>query len=1371
MVDAYNPDRLSGLYMSSVHRDKVNCNKKYFMDKIVDIIPFITSVLSVRSPYKYATIINTLVVQDVEAEERNKQKLIAMNELDAKTDFMSNFVLKVLRLKPEKWQKMMQGEERNIVQKYIENADIPLITFNVSHIGFLQANFGFSSVPRSKFAYFVRKPRHVITKENAKSILLAGQISNQVVSELTVFTEEIIYPLLCNPKNHKNWPRIIIDDIKKHAYDFKNTLYQIRGELSNQVMLPMPDGIEKLDEVESLLIKSNGEIVDVYLKTNIEGIVILWTTQINNLLKEDSDVVFSKKRFPLPVDDVDFWSTRLKNLEGVYAQLRHPRVKKMANYLELTNSVYLQCFKTMLTSLVAGVVETRDIVIHQMPLLKQFETFLNTNFLESQHLIRPMIHCIGLLWANSRYYRKTERITVLMKEMCNMIVQQSTACCEQRSMFFGEPFEQVLKLSQVLENIEHFLNVYEKNKKNIGSFFAADCIPIHWTFDYDSVFMKLLQFIERLKMAKTILQNTAEMLKLEKVEFGGIRGKIYSAKTTDIYEKYTKLFNDICNIQYDPLDTEDESFKEDYRRFMVKVIDIDRCLAKVFGDAFDDCSHLDNIFKLLQVIGDLANRPRILKELQPRYERLIDLLDGELIQVKQICEEGMIVYYNTKRRPMIDAYFPPVAGMLWWIFKLQQRVQIPMNEFNQIEDLYAIYFGTLIFSSSSDDLRVKYDVLIKRLNCIENELYDEWFVTVPQLCKRNTKKSLLIREKSLLKLNFSHELVCLLREVRYLILLDKFTIPQEGIELYDRSEELQSAICKLNLSIIWYNDIRKDSHESEVTLIENEIKEVDVLLRKGIDELNWNTNVTAYVEEVFDMIDKLQKRVLTAQKNVKQTFQQMDSWANVAMYDRHPHPKIGKYPLLALDENNSRKLKRFEDIRTTQKEIIHKLKENYFLYFKVHQEDNQKSKGFGKASQDENSEENFALINWPAYVDYIDSQVSSAILKAIIISLTSLYTNIDAIRGPNIPFVEVLAELQEPDITFKPPLDQNETESLYSIFSIMIDEIIEQAETYERITKDINLNNYLMEAKNDKQILTMKTKIQDIVSNTIEDIHKYIAVYESYSYLWLDDKQEFLYVFLKTSNVITKDVLEASEYDDIDDDEPIIRPPLAVFKEQIDVFENLYKECDKLPETRLFNGWLLLDMKRLKQSLLNAICKWGNVFKQNIVDYVENRLNDLDEFIEQASKSLCSDLKDNDYEGLLCVMGCLIKVRERQVNSTQAMFEPISEQIELLKTYGVEFLEESYDQDGKKKHSVYTLLEVLPEKWKNLLKLSSVVKSNVGPLKINQAHLISKQVTLFNARMQSYRDEFKYKKFFSLKCEEVYSLIDKTHLELIRGPF
>lgn len=42
-----------------------------------------------------------------------------LNEIEAKTEYMSSFVLKVLRLKPEKWQKMLQSDDRVIFKKIV----------------------------------------------------------------------------------------------------------------------------------------------------------------------------------------------------------------------------------------------------------------------------------------------------------------------------------------------------------------------------------------------------------------------------------------------------------------------------------------------------------------------------------------------------------------------------------------------------------------------------------------------------------------------------------------------------------------------------------------------------------------------------------------------------------------------------------------------------------------------------------------------------------------------------------------------------------------------------------------------------------------------------------------------------------------------------------------------------------------------------------------------------------------------------------------------------------------------------------------------------------------------------------------------------
>lgn len=63
--------------------------------------------------------------------------------------------------------------------------------------------------------------------------------------------------------------------------------------------------------------------------------------------------------------------------------------------------------------------------------------------------------------------------------------------------------------------------------------------------------------------------------------------------------------------------------------------------------------------------------------------------------------------------------------------------------------------------------------------------------------------------------------------------------------------------------------------------------------------------------------------------------------------------------------------------------------------------------------------------------------------------------------------------------------------------------------------------------------------------------------------------------------------------------------------------------------------------------------------------------------MQVARTGLKKPLKEGDYDGLVEVMGHLMKVKERQV-ATDTMFEPLKQTIELLKTYGEEMPEETH---------------------------------------------------------------------------------------------
>jgi len=51
-----------------------------------------------------------------------------------------------------------------------------------------------------------------------------------------------------------------------------------------------------------------------------------------------------------------------------------------------------------------------------------------------------------------------------------------------------------------------------------------------------------------------MLQNAVEFMKLEKVEYAGIKGKKLSAQTVAIYDEFNEMYKTFQDVTYDPLD-------------------------------------------------------------------------------------------------------------------------------------------------------------------------------------------------------------------------------------------------------------------------------------------------------------------------------------------------------------------------------------------------------------------------------------------------------------------------------------------------------------------------------------------------------------------------------------------------------------------------------------------------------------------------------------------------------------------------------------------------------------------------------------------------------------------------------------------------
>ncbi|CAF1661226.1 unnamed protein product, partial [Didymodactylos carnosus] len=164
-----------------------------------------------------------------------------------------------------------------------------------------------------------------------------------------------------------------------------------------------------------------------------------------------------------------------------------------------------------------------------------------------------------------------------------------------------------------------------------------------------------------------------------------------------------------------------------------------------------------------------------------------------------------------------------------------------------------------------------------------------------------------------------------------------------------------------------------------------------------------------------------------------------------------------------------------------------------------------------------------------------------------------------------------------------------------------------------------------------EQLLESRHEIQDRVQHVINKANEYQRSFDRYAYLWVDDKNEFMRQFLLYNHVLTPDEIQQH-----------------AVTEQIDTYESIYEEVEKIDPIQIYDKWFKIDAKPFKQKLLNTVKRWSLLFKQYLIDHVTNSLNELEEFIGKTDANLKRPIKEGDYQTLVEIMAHLAAIKQRE---------------------------------------------------------------------------------------------------------------------------
>ncbi|XP_017887523.2 dynein beta chain, ciliary-like [Ceratina calcarata] len=1281
---------------------------------------------------------------------------------------------------------LSHAEFREILMKFFTVTTEMVLVLQITPAGLLVPHLGITPSKR-KLTYFMKKKPETITEDNYKDVLIPGDMAPNPIEELAVLVEDAYVPILSNPKNHVGWPEVVRKDVKKQVYDLRSLIWQVKGKITGQTLLPMPMGMEEILNAKL----NNKSTSQLQLKSNIEEIVIKWASQINEILNEEF-----KRNGKQAISELDYWNMRLKNMESLYYQLKDSKVMQLDTFLEQLESPYSEYFKNLVKNVAAALLETRDINLYLKPLEVYFTEIEAMDFKDVMPKLKILLHCVCLMWSNSKYYTM-ERIIALLQEISDLLISQAVKYINPSTLFEGDIEENKVKISEVMPYLSIYQDTFRMFKERLDSYFKSqDTSP--WTFHEKLVFERILMFEKRLKEIEALFDTVQDYMKLERIEMSGLKAKSLLAMTNDIYDEFLRLYHEFGDVPYEVLKPEETQFTEDLNEFFSKIEQFDRRLASIFDQVFAECHNIEASFKFIWMIGVIGNRPIIMAQLWHNYKEVIDKTNVAFDNVKQLFDENFSGEGGKMRLPL-DAYMPPVAASLSFLAKLRDRTRFPIRCMKLIDH-------PLINATLDNELKNKYEELERIIYEKEREIYTAWEEKLPEIWETHLSKTLLIvHDNKLLELNFHSDLRTALREIRYMIIMKMPDLPEEAMEFYNRSQFFFNSTYNLNLIVNWYNRIRNESVPVEFQLVEEEVENIENLINHGQENYNWNSEeVPEYIESLLLLTWKLHTRVFRAQENLKNILDKMYTWAMMPVLYRKDARDEN---LLSLADKDDKFAERYAEIEATAEELKKILKENYKLFFDLlpesayerddaelledqteekkeegeegavpeegtetasvrldEQTDGDEEGGEGEAEEEveeeeEIDEETAAMRKekWQPYLSYVDNLISKGFIQAVSTSICYILDETDP-EGDLLPSFEIQICLENPSIVFRPSVDVNDPEGFYKNFETLLLDMMKMATLIPRVDAETHEDqeDYSTDVAEEEGIVFMLEETCNRVKLALVEVKEHAQTYEKYSWLWLDDRQEYLQYFLEFSKYVRPEDREMIDLGHIPEDLKEKKPELEDFKKEIDFFLDLYNECDKMKNEEVFCRWLRLDVKPFKQSLLNTICKWSNVLKDHLVNRITTQLQELENFLNAAMDNFSKPIQEDDYEGLLETIYYLKEVRDRQFE-IEDMFDPIKKTIELLQNYDV-VLEDK----------IFEWLQELPVSWETLKKVAAQVKQVVQPLMTRQIELLKKRLSYYDFKQQTFLKEFHESPVFDPESKDPYEKLNNIHEEVLK---
>jgi dynein heavy chain len=1160
-----------------------------------------------------------------------------------------------------------------------------------------------AKLPKTKCFCLAKSSPTVSKDESPASQLTVTEFGGPSPFEhLELLSNEVFLPVLSNPLNQQRWGEVATREIMDRFHSFLSSTTILCGQIKGETRLPMPP----LDAAGAAGGKNRISL--------LEGAVMTWTKQIKNVLKQDPESQLKLGFHPTPDVEIEFWKNKANNLNSIFEQLQGQRIRRVLRALDQQHSTYCATFARLCKDVFTARLEANDNMKYLRTLEDWFDK-LNSedNFPNLLDLFKPMLHIILLIWKNSKHYNTPARLVVLMREICNSLINQACKYVSGEQIFALIESEEANKAVEQLKTTLLVCGTFKSTYFDYKATANAECPANPWRIQNNALFMRLDSFLERCHDILDLTSTIVQFSKLASIQVGGTKGKTLTTSVQQIHGDFQAAVVKFKGVGYDIMDVSAKQFDDDFYEFRCSIKELERRLGAVVSLAFDDCATVYGRFKLLDSFEGLLERPIIQDELEKKYVGLVQAYGLDLKVVQEL-----FLQYRDKPPSETARNLPPITGSLTWCRGLVSRIQIPMVKLQQLD-------RTILDREEAKEVAKVHATIMASLQEYETQKIEEWARDVDASSDAKLKLPLITRnpETRMISTNFDPALVRLLREVKYFLLLG-LAVPEPALEIYKSVETFRAWTGNIDLIVNMNNSVLSQLLPVEKPLVQPYLTKFDDAIESGISSLNWRAErVDEFIEASMIEVKVVHEVLKTMKDNFTEVETHMTKW-DVPLVERKAKP-VDKDEL----ERTSKALRttRFAEIKDSGKQIHNLLKET------------NKILRVSNASAD-----------WRAYVDFVNNVVIDGLSRAITTSLEYLLDQIDPdviAAKEKLPLLELKLQLEGSGVEFSPPLGHADGKGVGDMLDALIGSFLQVSTQFRRLDAE---GSYMREMHTDIEVNNYMALLTETLNDTEQDAMSLKASFEEYSYLWTTNLEEYFAEFCEDAKIVTE--------------HGTVLMDLEKFDSKIKELENVQKAVRGNFTSPADIGWLRINISPVKEKLFSYAETWIKMFTAHMMKTCQDTMEELNTFMKNVTEGLEREVPEgaDSNELLMEVMADIRDVTKRN-DTVDEIIEPQKTTVALLKKHG-------YDVNAVQVagRDLQDFLEEVKMSWDMVSKKTFKKKEDILPMHLAAQDKLKGELEIFFTSLRDFRTDFRANAPFKFQGspEEAYTSMDSYSQKL-----